>query len=77
MEVPLEKYWPRNVKLHPEAWLRIISVDERRPLLPDYIPDSLRDIIERAWNCNPDFRPSATDILTVLEDCIAVVAREV
>ena len=77
MEVPLEKYWPRNVKLHPEAWLRILSVDERRPILPDYIPESLSHVIELAWSCNPDARPSAEDILTVIEDCIAVVAREV
>ena len=77
MEVPLEKLWPRSVKIHPEGWLKVLCVDNKRPILPDYIPDELRRVIELAWDSNPEVRPSAEEILNALEQCIAVVARDV
>jgi hypothetical protein len=51
-----------------ERWHDIVAVEEKRPTLPEHTPARIRAIIESGWRTNPSHRPSAADILKVLDD---------
>lgn len=48
-----------------------LAVDKLRPALPAEIPDTLRAIITRAWDVDASVRPSANEIMHVLETLYA------
>jgi serine/threonine protein kinase len=74
-ELPLDKIL-RTKKVSFEELLKILSIENKRPTLPDSLPKALRDIIMRAWDTDPVVRPSADEILTVLEQCTSILERE-
>jgi hypothetical protein len=53
-----------------DKWLGILKGGSRPPL-PAYIPASLRAVIEQGWMTDPQARPKAADMLTVLNNIIA------
>lgn len=64
MQLPLDEYISKHQSY--SLWRKML-VDGVRPQLPDYIPTQLRDIISAAWSTEPSSRPTAEDILQVLE----------
>lgn len=75
-ELPLDKII-RTKKISYEELLRMLSIEKRRPMLPDSLPTVITDIVVRAWDTEPAFRPTASEILNVLEQCSSVLEREV
>ena len=75
-ELPLDKLM-KGKKVSYDDLLRILSIEKRRPVLPDNLPPLLADIIKQAWDTDPAARPSAADILNVLEQCTSVLDRQV
>ena len=75
-ELPLEKII-RSRKLSYEELLRMLSIEKRRPALPDALPKALADILGRAWDTEPTARPTASELLYVLDQCTSVLEREV
>lgn len=53
-----------------EKWLAILK-DGTRPALPNSLPAPLRGVLEQGWSTDPDDRPRAADILSVLDDIIS------
>ena len=44
-----------------------LVIENQRPQLPEFIPDMLRAVIARAWDSDAALRPTADEILGVLE----------
>jgi hypothetical protein len=53
-----------------ELWLELLTAHNVRPDLPDDMPLSLRNIIQRGWSSDPSERPPAEQILSVLDDFV-------
>lgn len=73
-ELPLEQIL-RKTKVSYDQLLKMISIDNKRPRLPGSLPEALLNVIKLAWDTDPNVRPSADAILSVLEQCTSVVER--
>ena len=69
MELPFGDL-PEKVSL--EKWLSLLC-EGMRPSLPQIIPKSLAAIIQQSWATEPTARPTAAEILGVL-DAIVITA---
>ncbi|KAI8924287.1 kinase-like domain-containing protein [Entophlyctis helioformis] len=43
-----------------------VLVEERRPVVPDYVPQSLSQIMETCWQTDPSIRPASKSVLNLL-----------
>jgi hypothetical protein len=48
----------------------MLAVDNLRPTLPTALPGPLRKIIEQGWSTNPTERPTAKEILKVIDEYV-------
>jgi hypothetical protein len=53
-----------------QRWLEMLTLDNLRPTLPDALPGPLRKIIEQGWSSDPTERPTAAEILTVIDEYV-------
>ncbi|GIL58649.1 hypothetical protein Vafri_13652, partial [Volvox africanus] len=53
------------------AIILAVAIQGRRPLLPDWIPRGLADLISACWSENPRIRPTAAQVYARLDSLIA------
>jgi hypothetical protein len=53
-----------------QRWLEMLTLDNLRPTLPEALPGPLRKIIEQGWSSDPTERPTAAEILTVIDEYV-------
>ena len=51
-----------------EEWYDAIVARNLRPLLPLYIRDPVRSALERAWDTDPQKRPSAAELVVAFSE---------
>ncbi len=52
-------------------WFHKLTVENLRPTIPSNVADSLRDILTRGMSSASENRPLVSDLLNVIEECIA------
>jgi len=67
-QLPLEEIFTNSSEAEIFHYL---VVDNKRPELPAHLPEALTSIITRAWDSDATLRPSAAEIITVLESIYA------
>jgi serine/threonine protein kinase len=68
LEIPFDNHMVKKGTY--EAWYRLLTVENARPKLPkDILPDNLVSILQMALSSDPSMRPSAGEILAVLDGC--------
>lgn len=53
-----------------QRWLEMLTVENLRPKLPEALPGPLRKIIEQGWSTEPSARPTAAEILAVIDEYV-------
>lgn len=53
----------------PSDWYTQLTVHKVRPQLPKHMPAELKTMIQAAWDSDPMVRPTADEILKLLETC--------
>lgn len=54
----------------PTQWYEKLTKDNIRPILPTTIPSRIQDMIERGLSNNQLVRPSADELLQVIDECL-------
>ena len=55
-------------------WCNLLCNQGVRPPLQDYLPEQLKRVIKSAWSTDPADRPSAEDILGILDATISTMS---
>lgn len=58
-----------------QRWHQLLTVENLRPNLPECLPAPLRAIIRRGWVTTPSERPSAAEILEVIDQYVLPAGR--
>jgi hypothetical protein len=57
-----------NPRFNYTSWYDALVNKHQRPSIPDSVPEPFATALAKAWSTNPKDRPSAAELLNVLED---------
>lgn len=60
----------------PEECCHHLVVENRRPVLPEWVPSALKEVVSRAWATDPALRPPCGEIAAIALDCIVRLQTE-